>query len=307
MHGPRPTARTLAVALLGVAVWAPTLAPIAGAGAPAAPTVSTVDDLLGAIEHADDGLRALSAEIQYDKRQNLVGDQQVRRGALYFRNAPAEKPGGRPTRAFAIDFDQLMVGQQLFDDPQSWVFDGQWLVEKRPARKQFIKRRIAPPDAPFDPLRIGEGPLPIPIGQRAADIRARYEADLRPVNEPFGDSATHAAFVQQCHQLRLTPRPQFAQDEEFTEIRLWYRWDDSAGRFLPRMARTTTRSGDESYVQLINVAATVEGGAANARIPDGAFDTTQPGADAGWDVQVIDDLAARRQKQATVPKTPDER
>jgi hypothetical protein len=252
------------------------------------PRVESARDLLDLLERADEDLAAITARVQYDRRFRLQGDRHVRRGSLYFL---VENPGAaRPNRSFAIDFELLIVGDRREEDPESWIFDGQWLIEKRPSDRQFIKRRIAPPNADFDPLRIGEGPMPIPIGQRAGDILARYEAELRDPYELFqGDGAAGLReFVRGTKQIRLTPRPAFEEQEDLKEIRLWYRWDEESGRFLPRLARTVNRAGDESYVQLINVQVQEVGDPALA-IPSDAFETEPPRGE-GWDVQVIDDL-----------------
>ena len=81
-------------------------------------------------------------------------------------------------------------------------------------------------------------------------------------------------------------KPQFAPDENFTEIHLWYK-RDKAGNLLPRMARTIDKSNNVSIVQLINVAVQRTGEAANqaASVPTEMLDTQQPVS--GWDVQVI--------------------
>ena len=57
------------------------------------------------------------------------------------------------------------------------MFDGQWLIEKRPDKKQFVAREIAAPGEDFDPLSIKEGIMPIPIGQRAADVLERFDVE----------------------------------------------------------------------------------------------------------------------------------
>lgn len=271
-------------------------APAAVEAAPArsgseAPAIGSVRDLLDGLERSDKGLRSLSALVQYDKRLTLQGDRQVRKGTLHFRSEEPAAPNRRPRRMFAVSFDQLFIDGQLIDEPEQWVFDGEWLVEKHPNQKQFTKRRIAPPDADFDPLRVGEGPLPIPIGQKADDILARYDAELRAPGELFDEqNAAMGSFVNDTIQLRLTPKP--GRDDEFTEIRLWYRWDAGAGRFLPRMVRTVNRSGDEAYVQLLQVRTSVAGEPAGDAPPAGVF-SVEPPTDPSWQVQVIEDTPSQ--------------
>jgi hypothetical protein len=238
--------------------------------------IDSVDDLLTALERADEGLTTLTADIVYDKVFDLAGDQQTRRGKVYF-EALAAGTDSAKARRFAIDFDQLIVGGssgRVENERKSYVFDGQWLVERTPGQKQIIKRQIAPPGEKFDPLRIGEGPLPLPIGQKKADILSRYRAELLPADKDVAEG--DKGFVMGSYQLRLVPRPERERDDEFREIRLWYRASADGSNLLPRMARTRARSGDETTVRLINVKL-------NGTIPADVMDTTTP---PGWDADI---------------------
>jgi hypothetical protein len=163
------------------------------------------------------------------------------------------------------------------------VFDGRWLIERRPDQKQYIAREIAGEGESFDPLSIKEGIMPIPIGQRAADVLERFEVELVP--HPAGiedEPKTLTTFVSDCHQLRLVPKESRGEDAKFREIRLWYEKET----LMPRMSRAVDRSGDVSFVQLLNVKR-------NERLPRGAIVVTPPPEGEGWDVQI-----ERRRAQA---------
>jgi hypothetical protein len=259
--------------------------PSTGSMAPAL-HVDDADDLLTELEKADAGIRLLHAEVLYDKTFEVAGDRQVRIGELWF----VSEPGDPPRRRFAVNFTALYVDQRREEDEQVFVFDGEWLVERQPKRKLMIKRQVVPPGQRFDPLRIGEGPLPIPIGQRRDDIKARFEAVLRPAGDglaPAADASPEeraraealAREVEGSTQLRLMPRAGTEQADDFREIRLWY-GRDAGGRLLPRMARTVNRSGDVSIVKLINIE--VNG---PTPAPAALFDVTAPAE--GWDVHVM--------------------
>jgi hypothetical protein len=232
--------------------------------------------LLEALETAADDLRSLKAEIQYDRRFLLQGDRHVRRGMLYFAQRKREDGLGMK-RVFEVDFEVLYLGDRKEEDRQVWTFDGRWLVEKRPDKKQFIAREVAPPGADFDPLRLGEGPIPIPLGQEADSVLERYDATLLPMTDGLDpkEDASLVRFVEGgagSWQLRLEPR---SEDDDFEEIRLWY----ERGTLLPRMAMTTNRSGDVSVVQLAKVARNID-------LPPDVFKVTPPPMGSGWDTQI---------------------
>lgn len=247
-----------------------------------------VDELLSALESADLGIRTFQTQVMYDRRFVLQGDRHVRLGDLFYQVVPPAEGGAssKPRRMFSIDFKTLTIDGVRRDDRNTWVFDGQFLVERRPGLKQYVARQVARAEDPIDPLGLGESPIPFPIGQKKAAILERYEATmLKPLDsltpgkdadpEEANELAQRREQVKDTFQLRLIPRGVHAEEDQFKEIRLWYTKDS----FLPRMARTINRAGDESTVLLINPKV-------NAELPADAIDIEPPPAEEGWDVQI---------------------
>lgn len=250
--------------------------------APAAPEITTADELLDELEKADKTLRSLIADIKYDRVFEIQGDRQIRIGKVYYQDLGALKDGVRD-RKFGIRFTSLQIGKRLENEIYEVIFDGQWFVERRPAKKEFTKTQVARPGSNFDALRVGQGPFPLPVGQKKSDMLARYDATLLPSAEGLtanDEKETPALldFVKGAYQLKLTVKPELAGSEELQEIRLWYRRGDD-GALLPRLARTVNRAGDVSLVQMINVRL-------NETLPTDVLDTTSPKAEEGWNVQV---------------------
>lgn len=256
----------------------------------------SADELLEALERADEGLVSLTAHVQYDRTSALADDHQVNIGRLYFitgLNRDRETVGNRK---FAIQFNERIVDRVVRPEESMYIFDGEWLIEKQPRERLFIRRQVVPPGERFDPLRIGEGPMPLPIGQRREDIVQQYQVEmLDPLDGLDDDADVHSdlapemgqirAFAQNAYQLRLVPHAHLAQQNDFREVRLWYfRSDD--GNLLPRMARTVTRSEDESLVRLFDVQVQMAGAPVNpeAQVPPEVLNTRAPiGRD--WHVQ----------------------
>lgn len=241
------------------------------------------ESLLDALERADANIRTFHSGITYDRRMMLQGDIQIRYGDLYFR---APKGGGNGLRTFGVHFDTLVFDEKAHEEQQAWVFDGEWLVEKRVREKQYTARQIAPPGAGIDPLRLGEGPLPIPIGQKTEDILARYEAELVAVEDGFDteDEMTvgYLNYVRSlgAQQIVLTPREEMTGGDEFRRIRLWYA-KNTEGVLLPVLSRTLDRKGDEVFVQLYEFEV-------NTALPAGvtAIEPPKNAESEGWDVQI---------------------
>ncbi len=304
----RRLAAVLAQTLLGPALVITAGAACSAQEQPAPPAANPVpapadvdpaaDDILTRLEVADRGLTAMQAEILLHRSFAIEGDDQTRWGMLYFRQADNPESSARPLRQFCVRFDQLQIDQRVEEKEQKFIFDGAWLAEVNPAEKHFSRKQIVAPGEDFDPLRVGEGPLPIPIGQRKADILARFTVQVVPEADGIedGENPKQAAqwrkFVAGSTQLKLTPRGA-AGDEDFTQIRLWYKPVQNQegvenGRLVPRMSRTVNHAGDVTTVQLVDIHI-------NPKIEAERFNTDPP-AERGWDI-----VQAPFQRRSTAP------
>ncbi len=238
---------------------------------------ANADELLDAIETSDRDIERLTAAMQYHRLFELAGDEQTRLGVLQFVNE-RDAEGEPARRRFAIRFDQVVVGDRRERDGRTFVFDGEWLTERIPSDKLMLKRQVAPPGAGFDPLKVGEGPLPIPLGQAKADILARYTVTMpEPLDgiDHRADKALLESYItaMDASQLRLIPKD---DDDQFEEIRLWYRSVETG--VLPCMALTINRTGDEVMVQLLDFRLNEV-----AQIDERLFRDEAP---ADWDVEI---------------------
>lgn len=233
-----------------------------------------LNQLLDALETADADIRQLSAKILYEREYALAGDVQTRDGSVAF--VVTEKPEGGTSRAFAVVFETTIVGERSEPDGRTFVFDGQWLTERIPEEKLVLRRQVAPPGADFDPLRIGEGPLPLPLGQKKADILANYDAQLRSPEDGIKERDDLITFTKGCAQLMLVPNEVRAPQDDFEEIRLWYKRDEAG--LLPRMAMTLNKTGDIVVVRLWEVRLNDD-----AEIDPASFDDEIP---EGWDADI---------------------
>ncbi len=260
----------------------PAAAPAAVPASPLPAPALTADELLAKLETADKDLRTLTANIQYVKAfpEAQGGDTHTRRGEMSFANLDPGLATGRPRRMFAVTFNELIIGETRRMESRGFVFDGSWLVERDDTAKQFFKRRVVAPGSSADPMRIGEGPLPLPIGQRRADIVGRFEAvtvsplDAVPEGLRF---AKLRALLTETHQLKLTPRAGSTQARDYTEIRLWYRTSD----LLPVFAQSITPDGSKHEIFLLNTKK-------NEKLNDAVFSAAEPSKQDGWSVDVTE-------------------
>jgi hypothetical protein len=237
--------------------------------------IKTSDDLLSALENADAGFRSLQATIRKTKIFDEIegGGSTVYDGSVIFVSEAPDpaKPTVKPRRMFQVDFVSTTVDGVRKADQRTFIFDGQWFVERQPDVKQIHKRQIVPPGQTIDPLAIGEGPFPVPIGQKRERILQRFTADLLAETD-FPDAKLAADAVKDTWQLKLVPRPGTDEAQKYREVRIFYRKSD----LLPRFARTVDRDDAVNIIALMNIKL-------NAPVSAGSFDVTIP---QGWDAQI---------------------
>lgn len=200
--------------------------PQGGEGAPRAAAQvgdpANAEELLDRLEQSERTLENFQAGIHRRVFDATFEESQVSIGDIYF---DMNRAGGG--RRFAILFkrkgtlvevDGGPPAMNLRDKSDSYIFDGQWLVEKDIEGKQFIKRRMARPGEKFDPLSL-DGPLPMPLGQPKSDVLRLFEVEL--VQAPAAETFL-AAQLKNVWGLKLTPRPGTRGAEQFETVTVFY-------------------------------------------------------------------------------------
>ena len=219
---------------------APTTQP-AQAAAEGRKPFETSDQLLDALERATDGLRDFRAAVIYDRTDAITGDRERRTGRI----ALEQPPGDGTRRRFGIAFDQFIdAAGHASPQVQRFAFGDGWLVEFDDARRQCIERQLVPEGARLDPLRLGEGPMPLPVGQRSEDVRRRFTVSLAAAPD-----APLLKRLEGVQGLVLVPKPGSGVDEDFEQVRVWY----DLRNFAPVGVVATMKGGDVKTVLLRDV------------------------------------------------------
>ena len=203
------------------------------------PATSDAVALLDRLETAADGLHDFRADITYHLWDSILERREIRSGEIVYDVRPDDG-----SRRFAILVTSVIVGNRRDNQKKRYVFDGSWFVEIDYDNRMFTKRQIVAPGERFDPLKLGEGPFPLPVGQRRQDVLARFEASLL---EGTQDEVL-AKFLagKPVEGLKLVPRPMTPQAKEIAEVEIFY----DAATLLPVGIVLTETNGNRKTVML---------------------------------------------------------
>jgi hypothetical protein len=174
-----------------------------------------VDALLDELERSAADLTGFTADLMYTKWDPVMAREENRTGRIILDSQP--RPDHPPTRRIAIAFDTIYQGQRKQTSNKHYVFDGCWLAEIDFTAKTLIQHRIVAPGEQFDPLKLGEGPFPLPIGQPKTEVLARFHVTR-------ADLPQHAslAALKDFRGMRLTPKADAPEAKQFLHVDLYY-------------------------------------------------------------------------------------
>ena len=219
--------------------------PAEAAPAASAPSVNAttaqdpdpVGDLLGRIEQSAEDLRTFQANVTYRRWDAVLERREIRTGTFYYQIRHGSK-------RFAIRFDRLFIGNRLRKQNKHFVFDGGWFIEIDHEARTIIKRQVVAPGERFDPLSLGEGPFPLPIGQSKERVLARFV--VTPLTRSDNDWLAERIEGRRVDGLLLVPKPSTPEAKNLSQVELFY----DRRTLLPVGVHATEPDGDTRTVYL---------------------------------------------------------
>ena len=245
---------------------------------------ATVEKILDAMEEQGRTMKDFTASATMEKFEALTDEREVRRGRVVVLG-----PTGKD-REIGIVFDELIDSTgRGSTDARRFVFRGGWMSEFDPTKKQVIRRQLAPEGESFDPLRVGEGPFPVPLGQPKKDVvrefivtmgtlpDAPFFRSLATVPPAAGSAGAAGVTVSATESplviLRLVPRvgTKMARDTAAMSIIL------DRTSLIPRGVEVEAVNGDKTRVLLRD-------GRLNVGLDDAARAILSPPSTDGWKI-----------------------
>ena len=258
--------KLLSIAGLGMMTWALIAGSAYAQEAPAATPEFVA--LLERLHARDATLKDFVGKLQLSSTNARTGEQKIFSGTVQYKKTNVTNLYIR----FDIQKDDtgVVIDKNL---QHEIVIDGRWLIDSDGKNKRFVKQELVAPGKTYNPFKLGQGPLPLPIGQPKEDILARFAVTQIPSDAKDPVNTAH---------LRLVPlNERYQQVYKMTQMDLWI---DLAQDLPTKVVRTElgepADDGSRDTTAVVLKDLQVNTGA--AKIPELAT----PPAGSGWDVSV---------------------
>jgi len=214
-----------------------------------------VDPILDALERRGRDLQSLHADVTLTETDAALGGTTSRSGWFALQNR-----ADGSTRAHIV-FDRKTVDTKASSEKIEYLLDGGKLIDRNYSRKKQSTRTILRPGEKMNLLKLGEGPFPLPIGQKRQDVLEQFDVQKIALASDDPPGTVH---------LQLTPKERTALARKFKTIDTWVAND------LPVRIKTLDRNeSTERTTDLANLQI-------NPPLKDADFEL--PKIDDKWDI-----------------------
>jgi outer membrane lipoprotein-sorting protein len=194
---------------------------------------ATVDQILDALDQRGQNLKSFDAKVTLTESDVNTALETTRSGVARYQKKPDASERMR------VVFDKKTESKRVFDEKIEYMLDGQWLIDRDYNKRIEVRRQVLKPGEKTNLLKLGEGPFPLPIGQKKEDVKKLFT--VTKAKPAKGDPAGTVHLV-----LKPLKGTQFAR--KFSVIDVWV----DAKTHMPRkietldVKETTTRGTDLS-------------------------------------------------------------
>ena len=185
-----------ALAMVAVGCWALNALAAPAPAKPSLPAPAPVNPkimhILQMLYHRGETLKNFRAHVRVTVDHLRSGETDINIGRIWYEHSR------KGHTRFDIHFSILAVDGAIarHHADHDIIFDGRWLIDRNGSAKIYRKIEIAPPGKHFNPLKLGEGPIPIPVGQRPLTVLREFHVKM-PAEKKL---------PAHCVAIKLTPR-----------------------------------------------------------------------------------------------------
>jgi outer membrane lipoprotein-sorting protein len=198
---------------------------------------STTDQILDALDARGTDLKDFSANVTLTDTATDTGDTHISIGSVILqRKSPTDV-------RIRVAFTKKQVDNLITPQDHEYVLDNGVLDDRDYQLKHENKGQLLKPGQNVDLFKLGEGPFPLPLGQKREDVLKIF--DVARVG-PTSDDPPGTVHLQ------LTPKDGTEIAKDFKTIDVWVETQSAMPRRIQTLDinQTTTRTTDLANVKL---------------------------------------------------------
>jgi outer membrane lipoprotein-sorting protein len=220
------------------------------------PEKPTVDQVLTALQSRGQNFNDFTADVKLADSDPITARESTRSGKVYFQR---KADGDARIR---VTFETYKASGPAIQQRQDWLLADGVLTDQNFQTKLQVSRQVLKPGQKLNPLKLGEGPFPLPIGQSPQEAQKMFAVKVMPADKDDPANTVH---------VELTPKPGTRFASRFETIDVWVNRGDG---FTPRIQTTDKGGGTIHTTDLTNVKI-------NTGLKDADFKLAEPGRDWG--------------------------
>jgi outer membrane lipoprotein-sorting protein len=167
---------------------------------------SSIDQILDALDARGRNLQAFTADVSLTEGDPALANEVTRRGKVLYQDQQGKA-------RLRVTFETRETGTRTFNEKVEYLLQDGWLTDRTYDPKRIeVRRQVLRPGEKINLLKLGEGPFPLPIGQKKEKVHEQFEVK-KPA--PAKDDPAGTIHVQ------LTPKPGTNLARKFDVIDVW--------------------------------------------------------------------------------------
>lgn len=196
---------------------------------------SSTDQILDALDQRGQGLTGFIANVKLTDTDAALGEATSRLGKVWYQAGDAQR--------IRVTFDKKEANGKIAEDKVEYLLAGPDLIDRTYRTSTQVTRHVLKPGEKMNLLKLGEGPFPLPIGQKKEDVYAMF--DVKKVDSKKDDPA-------ETVRIQLIPKADTRFEKRFKNIDVCIGMKDSMPRRIETMDKneTSIRTTDLGEVQV---------------------------------------------------------
>ncbi len=128
-----------------------------------------VPKVLDALQKAGADLKNFGAKVDMADNDPVTGEKTVRKGDVWYQRRAGDNDRMR------VELPVVVRDKKIYRDEKiEYKLEDGWLWDRTYKNKTEVKRQVLKPGEKINVLKLGEGPLPLPIGQDPAEVQKQF-------------------------------------------------------------------------------------------------------------------------------------